>query len=212
MANDRSGCFLFGIPAMLLGTRKSPELSAAADLPKLDPKLFHRDDLPALVKARRAAESVRARVVSSKKRISAEVRADVMSKVARLLGAIYSLGERVLEGREFLEKHGPDGLAREKADLEMQLVGASVAEIREIKAAMGRLDERASHSTQVVDAMDKLRARMISAGAELQALDARLGAVLGTEELEHELRAYQQSAELALDAFQETWIELGPLD
>jgi hypothetical protein len=53
---------------------------------------------------------------------------------------------------------------------------------------------------------------MVSAGDEIQALDTRLGTVLGTEDLEHELRAYQQSAELALDAFQRTWVELGPLD
>ena len=212
MAKERRGCFLFGIPGLLLGTGKSRALSAAEDLPKLDMSRVHRDDLPALVKARRAAESIRKHVDTSNKRVSAEVRADVMSKVARLLGAIYGLGERVLEGRDFLDKHGPDGLAREKADLELELMGASVVQIREIKAAMSRLDERASHSDKVVGAMEQLRARMISAGAELQALDARLGAVLGTEELEHELRAYQQSAELALDAFQQTWIELGPLD
>ncbi len=203
---------MFGIPGMLLGVRKSKALTGAVELPKLDPSKMHRDDLPALVKAKKAAESVQKRVLGSKKAISAEVRADVMSQVAKLLGAIYALGEKIQEGKEFLDKHGSDGIAREKAEFEMQLVGASVAQIRELKSAMARLDERAAHSGEVSDALDKLQARMISAGAELQALDARMGAVLGTEELEHELRAYQQSAELALDAFQKTWTELGRLD
>jgi hypothetical protein len=212
MGNERRGCFLFGIPAMVLGTRRSPALSSAIDLPKLDVAKVHRADLPALVKARKAAESVRKQVLSSDKQISAEVRADVMSKVSLLLEAIYALGERVLQGREFLEKHGPDGLAREKAELEMELIGASVVQIREVKSAMDRLEERAAHSGEVIEALDKLKARMISAGAELQALDARLGSVLGTEILEHELSAYQQSADLALDAFQQTWTELGRLD
>ena len=197
---------------MILGATSAPRLSAAAALPRLDHTRVHREDLPALVTARKAAESVRKHVVESRKDISAEVRADVLTNVSRLLEAVYNLGIKIREGRDFLEKHGPDGLSREKAELEMQLLGASVDEIREIQGAMKRLDERAARSADVEKGVKTLRARMIAAGSELQELDARLGAVLGTEDLEHELRAYQQSAELALDAFQQTWLELDRLE
>lgn len=212
MGTERSGCFLFGIPAAILGTRSSPRLTAAAKMPRLDPSSVHREDLPALVRARNAAASVQKHILASPKDLSLEVREDVLHNVSRLLGAIYTLGTRLKEGRQFLETHSADGLSREKAELEMQLVGASVDEIREIKGAMTRLDERAARSGEVASVVDTLRARMVSAGDEIQALDTRLGTVLGTEDLEHELRAYQQSAELALDAFQRTWVELGPLD
>jgi len=181
-------------------------------MPRLDHTQVHRDDLPALVTARNAAESVQKHIVGSRKEISPAVRADVLTNVARLLSAVYTLGAKIRDGREFLDKHGPDGVSREKAELEMQLLGASVPEIREIKAAMKRLDERAARSADVARAVATLRARMISAGSELNALDARLGAVLGTEALGFEIQAYQQSVDLALDDFQRTWGEVDRLE
>lgn len=207
MASEARGCLLFALPRLLVGRPKRAALTAATPLPKIDVRAVHREDLPAVVTVRRAAEGCRKALERADSRVSAEVRLEVMEQVGALFGSHLEIATRLMEARAYSHQHGVDEVARQKAELEMQLVGASVAEIKELKAAMVAVDQRASHTGAIDEAAARLRARLVAAGTELEAVQERLGSHLGSEELEHELRAYQRSADLALEAFTSTWSE-----
>lgn len=208
MADEARGCLLFAIPARILGGRR-PKLLPGPNLPALDPSKTHRVDLPVLVKARRAAEGCVAALSRTQEGVGPAVLRDVGEHLAGLLGHVYAMGERLAEGRRFLEAHDPDRLARERSELELELVGAQAGQIQDLKRAMASLERRAGHVGKVAQEVDQLASRLGAAVAELQELEARLAAELGSEELLYELRAYQQAAELALEAYNQTWRELG---
>lgn len=206
MADSAQGCLLFAIPARLLGRGRTALPGPV--LPTLPTSRVHRDDLPALVAARKAAEGCVASVGARRGDVADGVVADVAGKVAALLGHVYAMGERAAEARAYLDAHAPERLARERTDLEMELVGASADQIVQLKRTLASLERRAASVGKVDGELARLKGRMGAAVAELKELEARVGAELGADDLMHELAAHQQAAELALQAFGETWKEL----
>lgn len=204
--SERSGCLLFAIPRALLGGGGRAALPDGLRLPELDTAATDPADLPALVRARNAARGCDA--LMRKADLGELATQDAARELVGLVGRIYAMGPALKQARAFVEQHSPDRVARERADLELDLVGSSAARIREIKAAINALDERSRHAGTVQLEVDRLSARLVSAAAELEALHARLGSQLGSADLVHEVRAWHQSAELAMDAFAKTVGEL----
>ncbi len=204
---QRTGCLLFALPRALL-SRARPALSQGVSLPHFPADRFHREDLPALVRARRSAEACRGWLYGKTHDISPVVIDGVAREVAGLTSRIYDIGIRLAEGRAFLVEHSADQLAHERAELELRRLEAHAHQLVELKRAHDALERRASLVGQVEAEVSRLSARLVSAAAELSELGARLGSLVGSEDLDHELRAYQRSAELALEAFAATWKEL----
>lgn len=141
----------------------------------------------------------------------AVARRDVEERVCDLLAHIYDIGVHLADARAFTAANSTDAIAKEKAEVELALVGASAAEIRPLKATMTRLDGRRSLAQRVEADARTLAVRLQSAGSELEDLHARLSATAEPDALLHELRAYERSARLALEAFATTEAEMDRL-
>lgn len=167
--------------------------------------------MPALRKAQVAAHRAQQILVSKDHGVSESVIADLCRELSQLLGAIHRLGERLGEARSFLERNDADALARERTDLELRRLEADASQIIALRKAAASLDERASLAERVRGEVGGIESRLVASGQELEALRARIeaGAADSAEDLSHELRAYHQSASLALDAFESTRSELG---
>lgn len=205
-SSERTGCLLFAIPRALLGRRAPAALPDGIALPELDTTAADPADLPALVRARNAARQCDA--LLRKADLGSVATLDAGRELAGLVGRVYAMGPALKGARAFVQAHSPDRVARERADLELEMIGSSPAQIREMKQAIAALDERTTHAGSVQQEIDRLSARLVAAAAELEALHARLGASLGSPDLVHEVRAWHQSASLAMNAFIETVGEL----
>lgn len=205
-SSARPGCLLFAIPRALLGGGAATALPDGLMLPELDTQAVDPIDLPALIKARNAAR--RCHELVKKADLGSGPTRDTARELTGWVERVYAMGPALKEARVFVAQHAPDRVARERADLELDLVGSTPAQIRSLKAAMAALDERAVHAGTVQTEIDRLSSRLVAAAHELEALHARLGATLGSGELVHELRAWHQSATLAVDAFVQTVGEL----
>ncbi len=133
---------------------------------------------------------------------------EVAAQVVGVVSSLDAVARRLGEARAFIQRHRPDALARERADLELSMIGASPAAIREHRRSLESLEARARLAGELGHRIETLTARLASGGHELEALHARIGASLGDDLLMHELRAYQASARAALDAFEEAWREI----
>lgn len=202
--SNRNGCFLFG----LSGRSAQPMLPDGAVLPKLTASQFHRDDMPALRKAQVAAHRAQQHLISKDHGVSEAVTFDLCRELAQLLTAIHQLGSHLAEARTFLARNDTDALARERTELELRRLEADAAQLVALKKAEAALSARAALAERVRGEVAGLEGRLVAAGQELEALCARVEART-TDDLVHELRAYQQSASLALEAFEATRAELG---
>lgn len=207
VTSERSGCLLFALPRALLSTTRVA-LPDHARLPALDAARVHRDDLPALVRARRAGQACLDDVRTVGGGAPPHVVAEVSGRVVDVVGALEAVAHRLAEARQFIERHGSDALARERTELELSMIGASAAAIREHRRSLDALNERARLAGDLQHHIGTLVLRLDAGGHELEALHARVGSQLGDETLLHELRAYQTSARAALDAFQDAWREV----
>ncbi|HHO49579.1 MAG TPA: hypothetical protein ENK18_01620 [Deltaproteobacteria bacterium] len=203
--SNRNGCFLFG----LSGRSTQAVLPDSAALPRLTAARFHDTDMPALRRAQLAAHRSQQSLLSKDHGVSDKVTLDLCRELSQLLQAIHRLGEHLAEARGFLLRNDTDHLARERTELELRRLGADAAQLVALKQAEAALGERAVLVERVRGEVGGLEARLVAAGQELEALCARIEARSNTEDLAHELRAYQQSAGLALDAFEATRAELG---
>lgn len=207
-ARSRPGCLLFAIPRALVGTRPAAALPDGLALPELDTTRVDPADLPAMIKARNAARRCHERIVRAD--VAVVATRDAGRELVGWVTRIYAMGPALREARAFVVVHAPDKVARERAELELELIGGTPERARELAAAMKALDRRSQHAQVVRAEVDRLAARLVTAVAELEAFDARLGAALGSAELVHEARAWQQSATLAIEAFAATVGEVAP--
>jgi hypothetical protein len=196
---DRSGCL-----SLLMGARGVRRIGVG--LPRLDLSAVHASDRPALMRAWKAAEG--AHTAFADPSVPDVAVADLASQLSKLLGVVYGLALGLMKARRFLERNDPDKLARERADLEMRRLGASAAEVLALRTATQALESRSRLADQVRSDLVTLGARLSSAGAELEAFRARVEARAAAEELGHELGAYLKSAELALEDYERTRLEL----
>lgn len=207
MSGSPRGCLLFAVPARVLGVGR-PALSAARSLPVLDTQRIHRADLPTLVRARVAAERCFGVLKRQGHRVAEPMRSEIEVHLIGLVGGIYAMGLSLGEGRRFLDAHSAERLARERTDLELELVGASAERLVELKQVAAALERRASSVGRLEDQVATLSSRLEGAVAGLQEIEARQMEWLGTETLVHTLRAWEQSATLSLDALAATMAEL----
>lgn len=197
--NERSGCL-----SLLMGARGVRLIGSG--LPRLDVSQVHPADRPALLRAQRAAEG--AHTAFADPSVPDVVVADLANQLGKLLGVVHELARGLMRARKFLERNDPDHLARERADLELRRLGASAAEVLALRTATQALESRSRLADQVRTELVTLGARLASAGQELEAFRARVEARAAAEELGHELTAYLKSAELALETYERTRLEL----
>ncbi len=136
---------------------------------------------------------------------------DLAVRLVAVVEGVFAVGRRLAEARAFIEIHSTEHVAREKADLELAMIGASPEVIRSHRRDMAAIDARVRLSSRVIGEIPALEARLLAAGSELEALNVRMGTGCEAEELVHEMRAYQQSATAALEAFESTWSEVTAL-
>lgn len=201
-APSRPGCLLFAIPRALVGRRPAAALPDGLALPDLDTAKVDPVDLPALIRARNAARRCHERIVRAD--VSSVATRDAGRELVGWVTRIYAMGPALRDARAFVVVHAPDKVARERAELELELIAGTPEQARELAAAMKALDRRSQHAQVVRAEVDRLAARLVTAAAELEAFDARLGAAAPFGDLVHEARAWQQSATLAIEAFATT--------
>ncbi|NCG21665.1 MAG: hypothetical protein GWP91_21835 [Rhodobacterales bacterium] len=206
MSSEPSGCLLFAIPRVLLGASSFKALPDGLALPRLDVGTVSPKDLPALIKVRNAGRACEA--LLCKADLGDVATGDAARELAKWIGGIYAIGAKLKSARAYVLLHAPDRVAREQADLELEMVGASAAAIPLLRKQLGALKERAVHAQAVCAQIEALQIRLQMSASEVEALHARLGRALGSEDLVHEVRAWRQAASLALDAFVDTVGEL----
>ncbi len=140
--------------------------------------------------------------------MSDAVLADLGGDLVAVVSQLHALGHRLAEARVFLSRNDPDRLARDRAEVELNLVGSGASEMLAQRSQMQALRERGELAGRVRDDLRTLTARLETSAGELQAFRARIDGDLASGELVHELRAYHRSAEAALQAFEATRIEL----
>jgi hypothetical protein len=128
--------------------------------------------------------------------------------VIGVVSKLEALAHRLAEARQFIARHRPDAVAREHAELELAMVGATPVAIREHKRSMQSLEARGRLAGELERRITTLTSRLESGGQEVEALHPRIAGSLGDEALLYELNAYQMSAEAALLSFQEVWTEV----
>ena len=197
--SERSGCL-----SLLTGGRAIPRLGLG--LPKLDSSEIHPTDRPVVARAQRAAEGAHAAFAGPG--VPDVAVADLAGQLAKLVGAVHGLARGLSRARRFLERNDPDKLARERAELELRRLGASAAEVLALRTATQALEDRSRLADRVRGDLVSLVARLASAAQELEAFRARVEARAAAEELGHELGAYLKSAELALETYERTRLEL----
>lgn len=197
--SQRSGCL-----SLLVGARGLRRLGSG--LPRLEPSVVHPEDRAALNRAQQAAEGAHA--AFSDPSVPDVAVADLANQLGKLLGVVHELARGLLRARRFLERNDPDRLARERAELEMRRLGASAAEVLALRTATLALESRSRLAEQVRSELVTLGARLAAAGQELEAFRARVEARTTAEELGHELSSYLRSAELALEMYERTRLEL----
>ena len=199
------GCLLFALPRRLMGRSPVAALPDGLALPVLDTATVDPLDLPAAIRARNAARACRERLLRAG--LSPLVTRDAGGELVGFVERVYAIAAELKRARAFVITHGADEVARRRADLELELIGASPAAIPGLKSALKALDQRGRHASVVQGEIERLVARLQAAVAELEALQAKLEAP-DAEALIHEVRAWHQSAKLALDAFVQTVGEL----
>ena len=204
--SQRPGCLLFAIPRVMLGRSAPAALPDGLTLPTLDTASIDPIDLPRVIRVRNAARSCHQHIRKAKLAESATL--DAGRELVGWIASLYSVGARLREGRAFVLEHGPDKVARLKAEVELELLEASFDQIPQMKRQLKALDEHAGHTASVRDEVAQLQRRLETAAVELEALSARLGTEIGTLEFVHELRAWHSSTDLALEAFSDTVGEL----
>lgn len=189
-------------------------------LPYLAISRMHAKDRPALNRAGKAAQQCIDALYDSTgdpRDLGEAVAREVASEVQQLLGKIHELGQQLTEARAYVKRHDPDGLAREQADLEIQLEEASnLDERRSLNEAMGSLEERARHAATVSQELRTLSAQLTAATHVLETLQARLSrlavdpseSTVRTDEVLDEVREHQKDAQRALEAYAATAREL----
>jgi hypothetical protein len=194
------GCLLSFLPSS-----PAPKRIGSA-LPKLDLTSIHPTDRPALLAAQRSAEAADA--AFARPGVPDVVVVDLADKLGSMVGVLHRLGRELRDARQFLVANDPDQLARERTDLEMRRLGASAAEILALRSATEALAARARLADQVRADVATLEARLVAAGHDLKAFAARVTASTSGEDLAHELSAYTRSAELVLEAYEQTRKEM----
>jgi len=196
------GCLLLALPRALLGGRQVPALPEGLALPVLDTQTIAPEDLPVLIRARNASRVCHGLV----QRVAAEGASGhaVGEEFVGLVGRIFQMGAGLQRARGFVSDHHPDKVARDRADLELELVGASSEQIPELRHAFKALDARAAQVADVQREVERLATRLASTTEELEGLRERLADAGDPEGLLHEVRAWHQSAALAIEAFDET--------
>lgn len=206
MSAKPAGCLLFAIPRALLGASSPKALPDGLALPRLDVEAVSPEDLPALIKTRNAARACES--LLRKADLGHVATGDAARELSKWIGGIYAIGAKLKAARSYIVLHAPDRVAREQADLELEMVGASAAAIPLLRRQLESLKERGAHAQAVSLQVEALQIRLQTSATEVEALHARLGRALGSEDLVHEVRAWRKSANLALDAFVETVGEL----
>ncbi|MEQ1568039.1 MAG: hypothetical protein ABMA64_20535 [Myxococcota bacterium] len=197
--SEPRGCLSLLVPRVA----DAPRLGVG--LPKLDLASVHPSDRGAMTRAQRAAEAAHAAFARSSTADAAT--ADLASQLGAMLAALHRLGRELKEARDFVAQNDPDRLARERTDLEMRRLGASAAEILALRTAADSLAARARLSEQVRGQVATLSARLTATGHDLEAFRGRVATAPGPD-LGHELSAYLRSAELILEAHEQTRREI----
>lgn len=233
MSSDSPGCLggaalavgavvlapLLALYSLVMGKQMAQQ-GERPRLPYLAMGRMHAQDRPALNRAGKAAEGCIDALYDTSgnpRELGEAVAREVAGEVQQLLGKIQELGQQLTEARAYVKRHDPDGLARQQADLELQMEESSNLDERgSLAEAMAALEERARHAATVTQEVRTLSARLTAATNVLETLQARLSrmavdpseSTVRTDEVLGEVREHQEDARRALEAYAATAREL----
>lgn len=222
MASNLPGCLM--LP--LLPLRAIGVLGGSAKQLPLRPALqtvawerLDSEDRPAIQRARATCEACLAGLAQTRGDLGAPVADQVAAEVIGLFSRLVSVGEELARARRFVRENDPEAIARQRADIEVKLVGASLVEKTALDATLASMRERGRHASTVNGEVGVLQARLLSTVASLETLSVRLQrASLSVDERSArvssvlaELARQQHDAERALEAYAATAREIAQL-
>jgi hypothetical protein len=150
-----------------------------------------------LTEVRRAAT----RIITLTQKEGGPAADNVAREVMAVVDKVFELAERLADARLFLTEHSTEALARKSAELETMELGADAVELRALKSQRKALDQRRARVAEIEAQVTTMSGRIATAAEEVAAFEAKVQADLASDDLLHELRAYQTSAEAAAEAF-----------
>lgn len=205
MANT-PGCLgqLLAIPQSILGGPKL--LENKRTMPAI-PRTAHQTDRPLINRIKKSASQCMDAVAKDDSAAAWAVAEELVELVRRN----WALAERLGEARRLIKQNDGDTLARRQTDIEMALVGADAAELRSLKMAQKALDRRRKLAIKLESDVQTMAGRLAQSAEEMDAFVLKIQDQIGSEDVLHEVRAYQQSANAAIDIFAKTKEELDAL-
>ncbi len=223
--NRPSGCL--GIPllpfyvvtlAVEVVRGGAKQITAGPSLPNVRWDRMHDEDKPAIRRARASAEAC-LHSLSAGRRDLGTASDDVAREVIKLFARICAVAEELCRARKFVADNEPDMLARQRAEVEVKALGASVADRAANDVSLKAMQDRAQHAVAVKGDIGVMNARLIAAVVALETLNTRLSrAALSTEEQStrvhgvlDDLKLQHEEAERALQAYAVTAREIAKL-
>ncbi|MBT3224061.1 MAG: hypothetical protein HN348_33755 [Proteobacteria bacterium] len=205
MANT-PGCLgqLLAIPQSIIGGPKLIENKRA--IPPI-PRTTNQTDRPVLSRIHKSASQCVATITKDDSAAAWAVAEELVELVRRN----WSLAERLAEARRLVKQNDGNALARQQTDIEMELVGADAAQLRSLKMAQKALDSRRKLTIKLESDILTMAGRLAQSAEEIDAFVLKIQDEIGSEDVLHQVRAYQQSANAAIDIYVKTKEELDAL-
>ena len=223
--NRPSGCL--GIPllpiyvaslAIEAVTGGVKQITAGPTLASVRWDRLHDEDKPAIRRARASAEASLLSLAAGRRELGS-ASTDVAQEVIKLFSRICAVAEELARARRFVSDNEPDQLARQRADVEVKALGASMADRAANDVALKAMQERGKHAVAVKGEIGVMNARLLAAVVSLETLNTRLArAALSTDERStrvhgvlEDLKAQHDEADRALQAYAATAREIAKL-